>query len=625
MRSPLRSVATTTHPCASVYSVETGTFLFRLTSVKLETGRCEVRATVFNDRGITMDSCRVRSIPLLLLVLFIASPLQAAMLLRTEVVTDGIVDPPGDRIDVVIGFFPEDKDLTLTIRGFLADPAAGTSKPLPAKDMETGKSLPQWIRKVPVSRPLDGQPARVSVPVPFASLRLARGLHRVGFEVTGAQGDQIDFVEPTPLTNLQVTGDVRRSMMPPPPPMKFKPIEQKVSAYVLKDGKLQEVQAATQSEEPIFEDVPMPEIAVNIPGEFTHPLFFEAPPNQDQLDEDAAMVLPPPGAGWSSAATFVPERDRKVLFATNRVIADASLKTCARFGSTADKLSYGSAVVNIPLETHKRGELETPGYWSYPDPKKHFLVESLDPLTVEQFRQAVKADDVLLYIHGYNTSFEFAVLRGAQLIHDLEFPGKGVVFSWPSAGTLRGYGADEGQAANSIPAMKALIAELVASGIGQIHVISHSMGNRVFLGGLRQWEIAQTEKPARKILGQVMLAAPDVDAATFAALIPSVIRNAQRTTLYYCPHDTALTASQTLHLNKPVGLGPFFFDGLDTINAEKVDTTYLGHGYYAAARELLLDLRLTIDFAKPPDERRPPLGEKADVYGYPLWAVIPIP
>jgi esterase/lipase superfamily enzyme len=150
------------------------------------------------------------------------------------------------------------------------------------------------------------------------------------------------------------------------------------------------------------------------------------------------------------------------------------------------------------------------------------------------------------------------------------------------------------------------------------------MGNRVLLAAIREWELNYAKEPADKLLGQVILAAPDVDAATFAALLPSVIRRARSATLYYCPNDAALLASQAIHVNKPVGLAPFFTDGLDTINAEQVDTTMIGHGYYAAARELLFDLRLMLSYSKRPDDRRPPLGEKKMVYGYPLWAFVPI-
>jgi esterase/lipase superfamily enzyme len=293
--------------------------------------------------------------------------------------------------------------------------------------------------------------------------------------------------------------------------------------------------------------------------------------------------------------------------------------------------------VNIPVENHTRGQVEVPSYWwQSRDPSKYFLVESLDVLSRDRFLKQVADGDVLLFIHGYNTGFESAVLRSAQLVHDLKFPGKGLTFSWPSAGALSKYTADEAQAEKSIPALVEVFRFLstpAAPGAGagagergpvrKIHVIVHSMGNRVFLGAVRQHELESRVRPPRKIFGHVALAAPDVDAATFAALLPSVLRQSDTTTLYYCQSDRALLASQTLHMNKPVGLGPFFADGLDTINCDNANTSLLGHDYYAATHPLLIDLRLTILFGEKPDDRFPPLGRHTLYLGYPHWSFLP--
>src|SRR5439155_17314335 len=121
----------------------------------------------------------------------------------------------------------------------------------------------------------------------------------------------------------------------------------------------------------------------------------------------------------------------------------------------------------------------------------------------------------------------------------------------------------------------------------KVHVIVHSMGNRLFLKAARQLELDQPAGASRKLFGHVALAAPDVDAATFAALLPSVIRQSETATLYYCQADRALQASRTVHLDKPVGLGPFFAEGLDTINADRANTSFLGHGYFSSANPIM--------------------------------------
>ena len=52
-------------------------------------------------------------------------------------------------------------------------------------------------------------------------------------------------------------------------------------------------------------------------------------------------------------------------------------------------------------------------WWQSRDPQKYFLVEALDTLAPDTFLQTLSADDVLLFVHGYNTDFEAAILRTA--------------------------------------------------------------------------------------------------------------------------------------------------------------------------------------------------------------------
>ena len=50
--------------------------------------------------------------------------------------------------------------------------------------------------------------------------------------------------------------------------------------------------------------------------------------------------------------------------------------------------------------------------------------------------------NMLVYIHGFNTSFDDAQRRAAQLGFDLKVPGITALYSWPSRGNLIAYLAD---------------------------------------------------------------------------------------------------------------------------------------------------------------------------------------
>src|SRR4051812_8412529 len=63
----------------------------------------------------------------------------------------------------------------------------------------------------------------------------------------------------------------------------------------------------------------------------------------------------------------------------------------------------------------------------------------------------------VIFVHGYNVSFEEAALRAAQIGFDLSIKGAMAFFSWPSQGTLGGYAVD----AATIEASKDVIADFM--------------------------------------------------------------------------------------------------------------------------------------------------------------------
>lgn len=43
--------------------------------------------------------------------------------------------------------------------------------------------------------------------------------------------------------------------------------------------------------------------------------------------------------------------------------------------------------------------------------------------------------------------------------------------------------------------------------------------------------------------------------------------------------------------------------GLDNIDARKANTSFLGHGYWAEVKQLLIDLQMHVNLGWPPGER----------------------
>ena len=91
-----------------------------------------------------------------------------------------------------------------------------------------------------------------------------------------------------------------------------------------------------------------------------------------------------------------------------------------------------------------------------------------------------------------------------------------------------------------------------------------------------------------------MLAAADVARIEFAPLARHYTAVATKAvTLYSCARDRALKISSKVHDYVRIGYEPpiFLCDGIDTVSATRVKLDLLGHGYFAAAKPLIADLK----------------------------------
>lgn len=291
-------------------------------------------------------------------------------------------------------------------------------------------------------------------------------------------------------------------------------------------------------------------------------------------------------------------------------------------------LRYGWCNVEIP-ESHRFGSVGSP--WVVRTLKRaddRLKVQSIGLLKEkefyeqlrEQFKQKPTRRTLLVYIHGYNVGFEEAAQRAAQIGYDLKIQGVIAFFSWPARGGWLDYLADEATIEVIEDHLKEFLVELTQqSGAEELHVISHSMGNRALLRVMESLS-KDSEFLANKRFGQIVLAAPDVDVDQFQRLAKAYTGMAKRTTLYLSPMDLALRASSFLHGHPRVGFFPpiTVLPNIDTIKVENFDLNLLGHDYYASAEALLYDLSQLIRTNAEPDIR-PRLRKHLTSNMLPYW------
>ncbi len=309
-----------------------------------------------------------------------------------------------------------------------------------------------------------------------------------------------------------------------------------------------------------------------------------------------------------------------VLYGTDRKIKNANGKLM--FGNKRDTtLHLGLSEISIP-ENHKKGVLERPAWFESlllgESPKKHFTVLNIEDTPYERFIELLKkkmdsrGNDILLFIHGFNVRFKDALMRTAQLGNDLCFKGAVTAFSWPSNGTIRGYNADMDTAKLSSMYLCDFIKKLINGDVNKLHIIAHSMGNVVLTEALQTLR-NDVNFPYDKI-NQIILAAPDIAKDVFLNLILPAIKGKPRLTLYASDKDKALILAKTIR-NNYIRLGEggeniVVADDLDSIDASRVDTSLLGHGYFAETQSLIYDIHMVLSGLLP-DNR--PLIKKSKI------------
>lgn len=306
--------------------------------------------------------------------------------------------------------------------------------------------------------------------------------------------------------------------------------------------------------------------------------------------------------------TQVKGKQVAVWFGTNRVHTGRHF-----LGERATNVTYGRCHVFVP-ENRVAGSLGRGLIGRIFKGDNRVKLNSSDILGESQFWSSL-ANEVtkldlsdqhgLIFLHGFNTKFEDAARRTAQLKVDLAHNGPTAFFSWPSLGNKAGYAGDEAAIDGSEAAIRDFLVDFAQrSGAKAVHIIAHSMGNRGLLRAMDAIANAAASAAAVRF-GQVFLAAPDVDAQLFQNLAIAYGRLSTRSTLYVSNNDKAIGISKRLHKFARAGLTPpiAVVPGIDTIDASHVNLGLLGHSYAAEMRPVLSDIFSLIQGDRAPDNR----------------------
>jgi esterase/lipase superfamily enzyme len=157
--------------------------------------------------------------------------------------------------------------------------------------------------------------------------------------------------------------------------------------------------------------------------------------------------------------------------------------------------------------------------------------------------------EAIVFAHGYNVTFAEGLYRQAQIAHDFGLPDLPIHYSWPSAGSLRGYVYDKESAIFAAEGLADLMEMLAGTGIDQIALAGHSMGGLVVMEALRLLELRDSAAFAK--LQAVVLLAPDVDVDIFRQRMTLLQNRSLPVYIFASSQDRALRASSRLQGRRP--------------------------------------------------------------------------
>lgn len=323
---------------------------------------------------------------------------------------------------------------------------------------------------------------------------------------------------------------------------------------------------------------------------------------------------------------YTKNEDRKVrvLFATNREgtgeLGKSKLaETWFRASAHAENaLTIGCAVVSTPAYGDAAVNAKAVEARSHEGDKaaqesetKFTAVSSvqLSTPTVDEATQGLRLidserrlfereDKALVYVHGYNTTFEHSLFQAAQIAAATGYKGRVYLFSWPSAGSSIRYLADMDSAERSEPHFTAFLRAILADpALKEIDLVGHSMGSQILTRSLNA-VLEEFSVRDRVRLGHVILAAPDISTDVFTAKVQEISRLAKGVTIYASAADWPLWASGFVRSANRLGIivdgNVPVVPGAKFVTATPIDNACtfwgygrLGHSYITDEPEVL--------------------------------------
>lgn len=279
------------------------------------------------------------------------------------------------------------------------------------------------------------------------------------------------------------------------------------------------------------------------------------------------------------------------------------------------RVNYGLTTVSVPCR-REPGQIARPADLlifriERPDPNAHFIVSEVQPMQRQDWLNRIAAQrelgdrrrETLLYVHGYNQSFNDAAYRAAQLHADLQVNGATVFYSWASRDNPLRYLSDRRTVESQ--AEVATLADLIQQlGVRNetLYVVAHSMGNRLTTAALAEMARGGAARP--DFVDSLVLASADIEPGLFRNRWEQFRPWIGQAIIYASNRDRALLLGDLVAGETRLGdarRGLQVVDGAVTIDTSQVAGSGLGHDDYSSGG--MADVQAALWFAVDPGRR----------------------
>jgi esterase/lipase superfamily enzyme len=273
------------------------------------------------------------------------------------------------------------------------------------------------------------------------------------------------------------------------------------------------------------------------------------------------------------------------------------------------------------------------------DLRQHDAADDLLRQEIQRRLARSPTKTVMLYVHGFNETFETAAFTAAELCHFLGREPVCAFFTWPASSTgnfLISYTnttESAGYAENHLRKIIRLIT--TTPGVENVELLAHSRGTALLTSVVRDLlneAVAAGKEPADVMhINNIVLFSPDIDIEVFAQDVAGGISDPDmfsvwpvrrvprgingRLTVYSSPQDRALLVSRILFRSRnrvgdlrpddvPNDIQRYFepMNKLDLIVYEGKRTDAFGHSYFTTNPQVSSDVIQLLRYGKKPGE-----------------------